>query len=108
MVTMNVRGVKMQKKQQRVVCGKMAQARNAVVQKKRVVAVAAEKKSVNTSAAAAAAANAKPSVVTRASAVEAAVDVSQEVIDKSINAIRFLAIDGVEKARYRHFSRLCP
>ena len=102
MVTMNVRGVKMQKKQQRVVCGKMAQARNAVVQKKRVVAVAAEKKSVNTSAAAAAAANAKPSVVTRASAVEAAVDVSQEVIDKSINAIRFLAIDGVEKANSGH------
>ena len=41
-------------------------------------------------------------VSTNASAAVAPPAVSQEVVDKSINAIRFLAIDGVEKANSGH------
>ena len=42
------------------------------------------------------------STIVRASAAVAAPAVTQEVVDKSINAIRFLAIDGVEKANSGH------
>eukprot|EP00775_Hariotina_reticulata_P010462 gene10462-10620_t len=38
----------------------------------------------------------------RAAAVEAATKISQEVVDKCVNAIRFLAIDAVNKAKSGH------
>jgi hypothetical protein len=38
----------------------------------------------------------------RAAAVEAPTKVSQEVVDKCVNAIRFLAIDAVNKAKSGH------
>lgn len=38
----------------------------------------------------------------RAAAAEAATTVSQEVIDKCVNSIRFLAIDAVNKAKSGH------
>ncbi|WIA28602.1 hypothetical protein OEZ86_011142 [Tetradesmus obliquus] len=45
---------------------------------------------------------ARRSVVPRAAAVEAPAKVSQETVDKCVNAIRFLAIDAVNKAKSGH------
>eukprot|EP00882_Tetradesmus_deserticola_P001309 GHRQ01001417.1.p1 GENE.GHRQ01001417.1~~GHRQ01001417.1.p1 ORF type:complete len:721 (-),score=331.48 GHRQ01001417.1:632-2764(-) len=45
---------------------------------------------------------ARRSVVPRAAAVEAPTQVSQETVDKCVNAIRFLAIDAVNKAKSGH------
>ncbi|WIA08548.1 hypothetical protein OEZ85_007980 [Tetradesmus obliquus] len=45
---------------------------------------------------------ARRSVVPRAAAVEAPTKVSQETVDKCVNAIRFLAIDAVNKAKSGH------
>jgi transketolase len=42
------------------------------------------------------------SIVPRATAVQAPPKVSQEVVDKCVNAIRFLAIDAVNKAKSGH------
>eukprot|EP00878_Enallax_costatus_P034462 GHUV01038211.1.p1 GENE.GHUV01038211.1~~GHUV01038211.1.p1 ORF type:complete len:198 (-),score=52.80 GHUV01038211.1:273-866(-) len=42
------------------------------------------------------------SIVPRAASVQAPPKVSQEVVDKCVNAIRFLAIDAVNKAKSGH------